>query len=569
MNYQTSFIPWRFYLVIVTILLIVIGLVARLVDLTVIDQHFLRNQGDVRMQRVVNMPAFRGMIVDRNHHPLAVSTVVYSVWVDPSKFIFTSNGLKSLSELLQIKSSVIQNTIQKNDYEGREFVYLKRSIPPELAQEISALKIPGINLQKDFKRFYPEGEVAAHIIGFTNIDDKGEEGLELSYNDWLSGTAGKKKVIRDRIGREIATVKSVKELKPGSDIVLSIDRRIQYLAYRELVQGITKNMADSGSVVVLDVKTGEVLAMTNYPSYNPNNHASKKNEALRNRAITDTFEPGSTIKTFSVAVALRSGLYKPDTPINTSPGWWNVGGHLVRDEHDKGILTVTQVLQVSSNVGISKIMLSIPSAAKNLRALLHNMGFGQETGIGFPGERAGQLITEDRLKAFPLATLSFGYGIAVTPLQLAHAYATIANNGIKIPLSLLKVDKLPVGEQVMDKQTAQQMLKLLESVVSKGGTADTISIPGYHLAGKTGTAFMLGPHGYLKRRYHSSFVGIVPATNPRIVVAVVIHNPKNKTDYLNNGGFVSAPVCQDIMEGVLRILNIPPDDPESLQKKVA
>jgi cell division protein FtsI (penicillin-binding protein 3) len=561
-NLIASYIAWRFYVVISIILLIVAGLVVRLVDLTVINQHFLRNQSNARIIRTVSTPAFRGMIADRNGFPLAVSTAVYSVWVDPLDFSFTNESLKPLSQLLEMKVSALQTIIRKGDEKGREFVYLKRGVSPKIAREVKALKIPGISLQEDFKRFYPEGEVAAHIVGFTNIDDHGEEGLELVFNKWLAGDSGKKVVIKDRLGREVSEIRNLQTQKPGSDLKLSIDKRIQYLAYRELMTGIQKNMADSGSAVVLDVKSGEVLAMVNYPSYNPNNRVNQKAENFRNRAVTDTFEPGSTIKTFTVAAALRSGRYKPDTLIDTSPGWWSVGGHLVRDEHNKGVMTVTQILQVSSDVGVSKIILTLPPY--ELWNMLRAVGFAEATGVGLPGERSGSLIDKDKLKPFPLATLSFGYGISVTPLQLAHAYATLANGGIKIPISILKVDKQPQGERVLDKSLADQMLVVLKSVVAKGGTADSIGIPGYQLAGKTGTALIVGPHGYERHRYHSSFVGIAPASRPRIVIAVVIHNPKNKLDYLNNGGFVSAPVFEKIAEGSLRTLNVPPDDLASL-----
>ena len=564
---SSSFSAWRFYVIIFIILLIVVGLVARLVDLTVFKQHFLRSQSNARILRTVSTPAFRGMITDRNGYPLAVSTTVYSVWVDPIEFVSTDDSVLSLGQILNLKTSQLKNDIQKNEDKGREFLYLKRGVSPEVAKEIRSLKIPGINLQEDFKRFYPEGEVAAHVVGFTNIDDHGEDGLELLYNGWLSGLSGKKKILRDRLGREIVEINTLQTQKPGADLKLSIDRRIQYLAYRELMAGVAKNTAESGTVVVLDVKTGEVLAMANFPSYNPNNRPTKKSDLFRNRAVTDIFEPGSLMKTFTIAVALRSGKYTPDTIIDTAPGWVKVGRNIVKDEHNNGLITLTRVLQASSNVGASKVILSLPP--NDLWNMLHVMGFGESTGIGFPGERAGKLLKRETWKPFALATLSFGYGLTVTPLQLAHAYATIANDGIKIPLSLTKVDKPPVGKRVIDKALAEEVLVVLKSVVSKGGTADTIHIPGYQLAGKTGTALMVGPHGYQKHHYHSSFVGVAPASNPRIVIAVVIHDPKNKLDYLRNGGFVSAPVFAKIMEGTLRILNIPPDDTASLENQKA
>lgn len=567
MNRQlnASFIAWRFYLIVIFVLLIVSGLIARLLYLSVINQHFLQHQGDARTVRTVSSPAFRGMITDRNGYPLAASTAVYSAWVDPGEFEVDVVQLEPLSKLLEIKAPLLRHLIQLNDDKGREFVYLKRGIPPQIAKQIMSLHLPGLHLQEDSKRFYPEGEVAAHVIGFTNIDDQGEEGLELSYNKVLSGISGKKVVLKDRNGREITEIQHINDQKMGQNLTLSIDRRIQYLAYRELLEGVQKNSADSGTAIVLDVKTGEILAMVNYPSYNPNNRLSAKNDSFRNRAVTDIFEPGSTIKTFSIALALRSGLYKKESIINTAPGWWSVAGHLVKDEHNKGPMTVEQVLQYSSNVGISKIILTLPPAG--LWQILHSMGFGELTGVGLPGERVGRLVNRRTWKPFALATLSFGYGVSVTPLQLAHAYATIANQGVKIPLSILKVDKPPVGERVLDENLAKEMVSILESVLQKGGTANGIHIPGYRLAGKTGTALMTGPGGYQKHHYHSSFVGIVPATHPRIVIAVVMHDPKNKIDYLMNGGFVSAPVFQKIAEGAVRVLDISPDDMASLQPK--
>lgn len=561
-KHSAGFIAWRFYATLFVILLVVAGLVARLIYLTVINQHFLRGQSDARILRTVDVPAFRGMIMDRNGYPLAVSTAVYSVWVDPTQLEISPDNIKTLAKLLALKPALLQKTIQINEDKGREFVYLKRGVAPEVAKQIQALKITGLNLQQDFKRFYPEGEVAAHVIGFTNIDDQGEEGMELAYNKTLAGTIGKKKVIRDRLGREISEISTLQQQKPGEDLQLSIDRRIQYLAYRELMAGIEKNIAESGSVVVLDVKTGEILAMANFPSYNPNNRPAKKNDNFRNRAVTDIFEPGSTIKTFTIAAALHTGHYKPDSMIDTAPGWWSVAGHLIKDEHNKGLITLTQILQYSSNVGVSKIILTLPP--NDLWNLLHTMGFGESTATGFPGESAGRLIPRTEWKPFALATLSFGYGLSATPLQLAHAYATIANDGIKVPLTLLKTDKGPAGERVMDAKLAAEMREILKAVVGKGGTASKISIPGYQLAGKTGTALLVGPGGYIKHHYNSSFVGMAPASHPRIVIAVVIHDPKNKVDYLRNGGFVSAPVFQNIMEGTLRILNIPPDDVASL-----
>lgn len=557
--------PWRLYSVVTLILLIVLALMTRVVDLTLFKQHFLMQQGNSRAMRTVMTPAFRGMITDREGYPLAISTTVFSVWIDPKEFL-PKTDTRSLAQLLSIPNPKLAATIQKAQKKHREFVFLKRELSPEVAAKVKALHLSGIHLQEDFKRFYPAGEVAAHVIGFTNIDDQGQEGLELLYNSWLTGTSGKNIVLKDRIGREVSNLQTVQEQKPGNDITLSIDRRIQYLAYRELMTGIQDNLAASGTVVILDVKTGEVLAMVNQPSYNPNDTSTKNNDALRNRAIIDTFEPGSTMKAFSVAVGLMNG-YKPDTMINTSPGWFRVEHHLVRDENDEGTISVSRVLQLSSDIGVSKMVLSSPP--NSLYNLLKQMGFGEVTGIGFPGEASGRLVKPAQWKPFALATLSFGYGVSVTTLQLAHAYAAIANHGVMLPLSLLKVETPPAGKQVMDRKIADEMLAMLETVVNtkaaknfKAALGVKAAVPGYRVAGKTGTSKLLGAHGY-ERRYTSSFIGIAPVSNPRFVVAVVIRDPRGKVYY---GADVSAPVFERIMEGTLRILDVPPDNLSALQK---
>lgn len=556
-----AFSPWRFYLLGLMILAVVLGLIVRMIDLAVVQRHFLQGEGDARALRVINESAFRGMITDRNGYPLAISTSVFSIWMNPKELTMDASSMHSLATLLGMKSKDIQLILQRNKNKNREFIYLKRQVPPPIAKEIKSLHIPGIYLQQDYKRFYPEGEVAAHVIGFTNIDDHGQEGLELAYNDWLSGVSGKERVIKDRTGRVIDNVQQLQKQKPGNDLVLSLNRRIQYLAYRELLDGVKKNVAVSGSVVVLDVKTGEILAMVNQPSYNPNNMGSGlPKDYLRNRAVTDVFEPGSTMKSFSVATALESGKYEPDSMIDTTPGWIRIGNHTFHDEHLKGVISLTQILQYSSNVGMSKVILTLPP--NQLWNLLHRMGFGESTGIGFPGEQTGRLANRPVWKPQALATLSFGYGISITPLQLAHAYATLANDGIKVPLSLIRVNKPPLGERVVDEKIAHNMLDMLRSVLEKGGTGTPAQVPGYTVAGKTGTAWISANKRYEKHRYTSSFVGIAPASHPRLVVAVIIHDPQGKQYY---GGYVSGPVFEKIMEGSLRILNVPPDAPLSSQ----
>lgn len=560
-KHQPSFIQWRFYLILSIILFIVAGLAWRVFDLTILDQNFLMQQGNDRVLRKVSTPAFRGMIVDRNGYPLAVSTRVYSIWVNPLEFDATSKQVNQLAKLLEQKPAVITKLVAKEVKRKREFAYLKRNVSPELREKIKALAIPGIYAHAGYRRYYPEGEVVAHVIGFTNIDDSGQEGLELAYNNWLSGEHGQKWVVKDRLGRVISEVREEKEQKPGHDLVLSIDRRLQYLAYRELLEGITKSNAKSGTAIVLDAKTGEVLAMANLPSFNPNQRPSKLSGVYRNRAVTDIFEPGSTIKAFSVASALDSGLFKPDTVINTYPGWLRVGKNVVRDEHQKGPMSVEKILQISSNVGVTKMILAIP--ANHLWDVLHRFGFGEITGVGFPGEQDGHLDKPTKWGAFTLATLAFGYGISVTPLQLTRAYSVLANSGELLPVSLLKLDKKPEGKRVVSSKITHEMLTMLESVLQKGGTGVKGRVPGYHVAGKTGTAILAGKKGYKEKdkNYISSFVGIAPVTNPRLVVSVVINDPQGKQYY---AGDISAPVFARIMEESLRILDVAPDDVESI-----
>ena len=554
---KVYFIPWRFYLILVLIAIASIGVIWRVFDLTILDQTFLRRQGDERVLRLVSTHAHRGMVLDRNGYPLAVSTKVFSAWMNPLEFAPTKEDTAKLGELLGMKPKQLTAFIKRYQDSDKEFIYIKRALSPQVAAQIKALQIPGLYLQEAFKRYYPEGEVTAHVIGFTNVDDRGQEGLELAYNEWLEGDQGKKWVIKDRLGRVISNVQMIQKQQPGRDIVLSIDRRIQYLAYRELLAGVQENQATSGTAIVMDTHTGEILAMVNQPSYNPNNRSAGVSEMLRNRAVTDTFEPGSTIKAFSVASALDSGRFKPDTVINTYPGWLRVGRNIVRDVHEKGPMTVTQILQKSSNVGVTKMILALPP--NQLWQLLHRVGFGDVTGIGFPGERSGSLAKREVWGAFTLATLAFGYGVSVTPLQLARAYSAIANDGVKLPVSLLKVDKPPTGERVMTSKIARQMQLLLESVVNKGGTAEQASVPGYRVAGKTGTTVKVkaGERGYDKHRYVSTFVGMAPLSQPRIVVAVVIHDPRGKYYY---GGQVAGPIFERIMEGTLRILDVAPDN---------
>lgn len=562
-NKRTSLLStyqWRLLIVVLILFIIAFGLIGRLIDLTVINRQFLRKQGNARTVRTLNIPAHRGMILDRHGEPLAISTPVEAIWVDPAYFKPNRPQLSLLSHILQTNPQTIHETVLHGRL--KEFVYLKRGLNPNLAKQVKDLKIPGVFLQNEYHRYYPEGPVMAHVVGLTNVDDQGQEGLELAFNNWLEGQSGIKKVIKDRLGHIVADIRSIRQPRPGHDLQLSIDKRIQYVAFRELKTGIERYQADSGSVVVLDVKTGEVLAMANWPSYNPNDRLTAHGGHTRNRALTDLFEPGSTIKSFSMASVLESGRFTPQTLINTSPGWMIVAGKRIMDERNNGIMDLTKILQISSNMGMSKLILSLP--AENLWNTLNAVGFGQITQSGFPGERTGSLPNFKVWNPFVLATLSFGYGISVTALQLAQAYAVLAHGGIKVPTTFLKVqDEIPLGQQVMDKNISKEVLDMLESVLTKGGTAPLARVPGYRVTGKTGTVRIVGIHGYEKHRYNSIFIGIAPASHPRLVVAVILHDPKGRLYY---GGYTAGPIFSHVMNSALHLLSIPPDNLASLNQ---
>ncbi|CDZ78628.1 Peptidoglycan synthase FtsI precursor [Legionella massiliensis] len=533
--------------------LLLAALLFRMLDLTVLHRQFLQGQGDARSLRTIDIPAHRGMITDRQGTPLAVSTPVQTVWINPKTFAPSKTQFIQLSQILNIPPKNLFLSIKQAN--SREFLYLYRQLPPMLAKKIEDLKIPGINFQQEFKRYYPEAQSTAQLLGFTNIDDIGIEGLELAYQDWLMGVNGKKRVLKDRMGRIIEELGIIKEPRPGHDLVLSIDRHIQYLAYHELQNTMEKFAAKSGSVVVVDTKTGEILAVANAPSFNPNARGRYTLDSYRNKAITDTFEPGSVIKAFTIASALGSGLFKPDTIIDTRPSWMIVHGRTVRDIHNYGVLNVTGVLQHSSNVGVAKMVLASPP--EQLIGLLLRCGFGQRTESGYPGESDGGIVSVKDANPFVLSTLSFGYGMSVTALQLAKAYMVFANNGQLMPVTLLHNEVKPSGEQVVDAKTAKQVLAMLEAVLGKEGTGRSARVPGYRVAGKTGTAQIAGKNGYEKDRHIASFVGIAPVSDPRLVVVVVIHEPTKNGYY---AAAVAAPLFSQVMAGALRILDVPPDD---------
>lgn len=547
---------WRVYLVILFLIIALSGLLWRLIQLNLIDRHFLLQQSDSRILRNIDMPAHRGMITDRLGIVLALSTPVYSVWVNPKDFQASSQQLIALSHELNLPVSFIDARTNPDSKKG--FIYLKRQNPPSVMQYIQAMHIPGLHFQMEYQRFYPEGEVIAHVLGITNVDDQGQEGLELAYNDWLSGTPGKKEVLKDRMGHVIAEIALKKKSQQGRNITLSIDHRIQYIAYRALKESVEEFHAKAGSIVVLNAKTGEILAMANLPSYNPNDRTVEQGGDFRNRAVTDSFEPGSTMKPFTIALALESGQYTPASLIDTNPGYLRVGGYTIRDDQkDNGVINLQRIIQISSNIGAAKILLTLPP--KKLWDLLRRLGFGQRTSSGFPGESTGRLIDHAVWYKSDVATLAYGYGIAVTTLQLARAYAILADNGVRHPVSFLKLETTPAGKQVIPKKVAKEVDAMLESVVmgktSEGATGALAGVPGYSVAGKTGTAYIAHAHGYDKKKYNSDFVGFAPVSNPQLVIAVMLRDPQGK----HFGGEVAAPVFSKVMTGSLRILNIPPD----------
>ena len=543
---------WRRRLLLILILISFAALLARSVYLQSLHKNFLQKEGDARYSRTLTLPAYRGKIVDRNGELLAISSPVESIWASPPDVEIDTEKTAKLAALLQMKPKDIDAKFVNTQ---REFVYLKRRLAPDLAAKVMSLSIPGIYTQREYKRYYPAAEVTSHLVGFTGVDDNGQEGFELAQNAWLSGKSGSRRVIKDRQGHIVEDLEAVKVPQDGHDLVLSIDRRIQYLAYRELAKSVEANMAAAGAAIVLDAKTGEILAMVNLPTYNPNNPINIAGKT-RNRAITDTFEPGSTMKPVSVSAALESGNFTPDSKIQTSPGSLSIGPATIHDSHPQGLITVGQVIQKSSNVGAAKMALTLKP--EFLWGYFNQIGFGTPTHVGFPGEGSGHLRNYKTWRPIEQATMSFGHGISVTLLQLARAYTVFANDGELRPISLLKLSESPIGHQVYSAQVANEMKDMLETVVQPGGTALKAQVPGYRVAGKTGTAHKVGAHGYEEDKYVASFVGMAPASNPRLIMAVMIDEPSNGEYY---GGSVAAPVFSKVMADALRMLAIPQDAP--------
>ena len=531
----------RFYLVVAVLAVFAILLVGRILSLQIIDTErgyeFLQDQGDMRSVRTAEIPAYRGVITDRRGEPLAVSTPVISIWANPS-VLAGSERLPELAKALGIELATLNDRLAR--YQGKQFMYLQRHMVPTDAREILALKIRGVSGEREYRRFYPAGEVAAQLVGFTNVDDQGIAGLELAYEDWLKGV-------------------------PGKNLTLSIDLRLQYLQHRELRKAVTDIGAESGSIVTLDAHTGEILAMVNYPTYNPNSAKGADPASMRNRALTDVYEPGSTMKTLTLVAALESGRFTTSTMIDTSPGRIRVGPKVYPDPRNYGLISVSRVIEKSSQVGTTKIALDL--GHEPIREVFNRFGIGHAPGTGFPGESAGSLPDRARWYATEKVSLAFGYGISATPLQLARAYSVFANGGVRQPLSLLALEGAAApGERIISAQIAREVLGVLHAVTGDEGTARKARVPGYAVGGKTGTVRKIGPQGYSADQYVAWFAGIAPIDDPRIVTVVVINDPKGAA---YGGGAVAAPVFSTVTQGVLRLLNVAPTDTAALAAAAA
>lgn len=536
-------------------------LAARAFWLQVVTADYLQEQGNARHLRVIQDNSHRGMIFDRHGEPLAVSTPVDSVWAEPSEILEARAQWPALAKVLGMSTKEIAQAVRH--YQGREFMYLKRHVTPEQAEQVRTLDIAGVGLTREYRRYYPSGTVTGHVVGFTDVDDQGQEGIELAYNKQLRSIPGRKRVLKDRYGNVVESVESVTLPVPGQDITLSLDRRLQYFVYRELKAAVAAHHARGASAIVLDVRTGEVLAMVNEPGFNPNNRASLRSSVFRNRAVTDLFEPGSTVKPFTIAAALESGKFSPHTLIDTAPGQLTVGRNTIRDTHNYGLLSVAQVIEKSSNVGAARIALALNG--RGLRDMFIKAGFGTVTGVSLPGEVSGRMNPPSGIP-IELATLGYGYGISVTPLQLARAYSAVANGGRLLPVSLLKQDSLPEGERIMSEQTARQVRSMLELAVSRDGTGTAAQVAYYRVGGKTGTAHKLVNGEYAEKSFIASFAGFAPASDPRLAMIISVDDPQGGAYF---GGQVAAPVFSKVMAGVLRLLNISPDNLDGPARRTA
>src|SRR3990167_5045986 len=557
MKLEGALFPWRFRLVLGLLGIMVAAICWRIIDLQVVDRAFLKGQGDARSVRHIPIPAHRGLITDRNGEPLAVSTPVTTLWANAKELQVAKDKWPQLAAALGQDPKALAERLEAQA--NKEFIYLVLGLTPEQGQSVLDLKVPGVYGIEEFRRFYPAGEVTAHMVGFTDIDDHGREGVELAYDEWLAGVPGKRQVIKDRRGRLIKDVQVTKNAKAGKPLALSIDLRLQYLANRELRNAIIENGAKAGSLVIMDVKTGEILAMVNQPTYNPNNRRNLQPAMMRNRAMIDVFEPGSTMKAISMSAALETGRWKPSDKVEVYPGTLQLGKYTIRDvsRTEGPVLDLTGILINSSNVGMSKVAFDI--GGETIYHLAQKIGLGQPTGLDFPGERVGNLPNYRDWKKAETATLSYGYGLSVTAIQLAHAYSVLANNGRSTNLSLARIDRKPDSVQVIPEDIAVVIQGMLQQVIEAPGGVYRAKVPGYHVAGKSGTArkVSVGSRGYRDNAYRSLFAGFGPVSDPRIAVAIVIDEPSQGGYY---GGLVSAPVFGKVMAGALRLMNVAPDN---------
>ncbi|EPC03845.1 cell division protein [Litchfieldella anticariensis FP35 = DSM 16096] len=547
----------RYVFILVLVVLALGLLMGRIVDLHVIDRSFLQGQGDARTLRVEPISAHRGMITDRHGEPLAISTPVVSLWANPQELPPDNIQRLMLTRALGLDLDDFNARVER--FSEREFMYLRRQMTPRAAQQVLDLDLPGVYSQNEYKRYYPAGEVTAQLLGVTNVDDQGQEGLELAYHSYLAGTPGQRRVLKDRKGRLVRDLHLLREAKPGGDLVLAIDQRLQYMAYRELKAAVAEHDADGGTLVMMDARTGEVLAMANQPSYNPNDRTGLDPRGLRNQAIVDVFEPGSVMKPLSMSAALESGEFEPDTVVDTSPGWMRLDNRFtIRDFRNYGDLTLAGILEKSSNIGMTRIALEL--GATTVVDKYQELGLGQALGTGFPGEASGSLPAPVYWSDSQRATLAYGYGLSVSALQLASAYTTIANGGRRLPPSLLKLSESPEGIPAIAPEVANDLLRMLEQVVQPGTGARRAMVPGYRVAGKTGTVRKTSSEGYQEDAYRSVFAGIAPVSDPRIVTVVMIDHPRGDEYY---GGAVAAPVFSRVAGSALRLLDVPPDQHES------
>ena len=549
---------WRLYLVVGLLLSMLSLLIGRVLSLQILETErgyaFLQNQGEARSLRSAEIPAYRGVITDRRGEPLAVSTPVVSIWADPSR-LADSERVPELAQSLGMELDELKAKLVR--YEGKRFMYLQRHRVPHEAREILGKRFPGVYGEREYRRFYPAGEVAAQLVGFTNVDDEGIAGVELAYDEWLQGAPGKKRYIKDLRGKMVRDIGVVKPASPGKDLRLSIDLRLQQLQHRELRKAVTAANAESGSVVTLDAQTGEILAMVNYPVYNPNSRKNMKAANMRNRAITDTYEPGSTMKTMTLVAALESGRYTTTTMIDTAPGWIRVGPKTYKDPRNYGEVTLSRVIEKSSQVGVTKMAVEL--GHEPIWEVFQRFGIGEPMGTGFPGESSGMLPSRPRWYSTEKISLAFGYGITTTPLQLARAYTVFAAGGLQRPVSLLALDdgELPPAERVISEDVAEQVLGVLHAVTGEHGTARKARVGGFQVGGKTGTVRKVGPGGYIEDSHVALFAGLAPVNDPRVVTVVVINDPQGEN---YGGGAVAASVFSAVTRGALRLLGVTPSE---------